>query len=401
MKSTDLKKGMTVKWLESPFDKHYTRGVFDAFGGTVHKAWVKRRIGGRRLVPTRELLRPWQKYTPPKSKRRHTMCEAVHCRRPAVGYGQGHLLCGAHVDTPLTFKSRATLHDAHAMSLPPLCAEPKCGVPIAVGKVWCKEHAPVESREVTPTAPLAPNGCTEFRCVKKAPAVRDDFTPNTGPGALDECMCGRFRRAHTDYKRLDPRDANNALVRVGDEVVRLDAVGGMQRGIVESIAQAADGSVRIYVRPLAGGGAATFDPKEVSVVGLHVKAPPERAAEETTTPWAAKPDTQAEIAKLCDEVKEMLLAKNKAYGDSALDPVRIFSKSSPIEQIHVRLDDKLSRLSRGSAAGEDVINDLIGYLVLLKIAMKRKATTDLMAAAMLPGLALVAVMSLLGKGLLG
>lgn len=77
------------------------------------------------------------------------------------------------------------------------------------------------------------------------------------------------------------------------------------------------------------------------------------------------------IRVVCDEIIEMLVAKNRAYGDSALNPVRIFSKATPVEQILVRLDDKLSRLARGSAAGEDVELDLIGYLVLLQIARKR------------------------------
>lgn len=76
------------------------------------------------------------------------------------------------------------------------------------------------------------------------------------------------------------------------------------------------------------------------------------------------------IAATCDELKAMLLAKNTAYGDSALDPVRIFSKCSSEEQLLVRIDDKLSRVARGRSAGEDVINDLIGYLILLKIARK-------------------------------
>jgi hypothetical protein len=62
--------------------------------------------------------------------------------------------------------------------------------------------------------------------------------------------------------------------------------------------------------------------------------------------------------------------ENIAYGNSALDPVRCFSKADPVEQIKVRIDDKLSRLMRGHDAGEDTITDLIGYLVLLKIAKK-------------------------------
>ena len=80
--------------------------------------------------------------------------------------------------------------------------------------------------------------------------------------------------------------------------------------------------------------------------------------------------TQQLIRKVTDEVRDMLLAKNTAYGNSALDPVRIFSKADPIEQINVRMDDKLSRLARGHAAGEDVELDLIGYLILKRVALR-------------------------------
>jgi hypothetical protein len=81
-------------------------------------------------------------------------------------------------------------------------------------------------------------------------------------------------------------------------------------------------------------------------------------------------DVQALIAAECDQIKAMLLEKNKAYGNSALEPLRVFSKAPADEQIRVRIDDKLSRLSRGSAAGEDVEMDLIGYLVLLRVCRK-------------------------------
>ena len=79
------------------------------------------------------------------------------------------------------------------------------------------------------------------------------------------------------------------------------------------------------------------------------------------------------IREECREVERILLAKNAAYGNSALQPVRIFSKADPIEQLRVRIDDKLSRLARGQAAGEDVTLDLIGYLMLLRVA-ERMAT---------------------------
>lgn len=79
-----------------------------------------------------------------------------------------------------------------------------------------------------------------------------------------------------------------------------------------------------------------------------------------------------EVAEVLSGIQDMLEAKNKAYGDSALNPIRVFSKAPSAEQICVRIDDKLSRLARGKSAGEDVILDLIGYLVLLRILYNRE-----------------------------
>jgi len=67
----------------------------------------------------------------------------------------------------------------------------------------------------------------------------------------------------------------------------------------------------------------------------------------------------------------LLVSKNKKYGNSALEPKRIFSHADPVEQIKVRIDDKLSRMSAGTNDNEDTIQDLMGYLVLLKIAEKQ------------------------------
>lgn len=83
-------------------------------------------------------------------------------------------------------------------------------------------------------------------------------------------------------------------------------------------------------------------------------------------------DNQRAIESKCDEIKAFLKAKNRAYGDSVLNPVRAFSSASPQEQIGVRIDDKLSRLARGGRLPEesldDTIIDLTGYLVMLMIA---------------------------------
>ena len=78
------------------------------------------------------------------------------------------------------------------------------------------------------------------------------------------------------------------------------------------------------------------------------------------------------IWQTCHSIAQMLIEKNIAYGDSALDPVRIFSKADPVEQLKVRIDDKLSRLMKGTDyVGDNDIDDLIGYLILLKIAKEK------------------------------
>lgn len=78
------------------------------------------------------------------------------------------------------------------------------------------------------------------------------------------------------------------------------------------------------------------------------------------------------IWKACHAIAHMLIEKNHSYGNSALEPIRIFSKADPREQLHVRIDDKLNRLMKGTEyIGDNDIDDLIGYLVLLKIAKEK------------------------------
>ena len=77
------------------------------------------------------------------------------------------------------------------------------------------------------------------------------------------------------------------------------------------------------------------------------------------------------IGKKCDELKNLLIGKNLKYGDSALKPARIFSNASAIEQIKVRIDDKINRISNSGVLSddEDTVMDLAGYLILLRIAL--------------------------------
>lgn len=79
----------------------------------------------------------------------------------------------------------------------------------------------------------------------------------------------------------------------------------------------------------------------------------------------------------CMYTAGFLLGKNIAYGNSALEPSRIFSKASTLEQLYVRIDDKLNRFIKGSDyPGDNDIDDLLGYLVLLKIALRRQNGTQ-------------------------
>ena len=76
------------------------------------------------------------------------------------------------------------------------------------------------------------------------------------------------------------------------------------------------------------------------------------------------------IWRACHEIAHMLIEKNISYGNSALEPLGVFSQLSAKEGLLIRIDDKLKRIKNGSLEkdDEDVINDLIGYLVLLKIS---------------------------------
>lgn len=81
------------------------------------------------------------------------------------------------------------------------------------------------------------------------------------------------------------------------------------------------------------------------------------------------------VRLICNEVADMLVQKNKSYGNSALEPINCFYKGDSSTSIRVRIDDKLSRIMRGNEfQGDDTIKDLMGYLVLLRIATIKDET---------------------------
>ena len=79
-----------------------------------------------------------------------------------------------------------------------------------------------------------------------------------------------------------------------------------------------------------------------------------------------------ELSAAMGHIKQLLMRKNTQYGDSIFNPVRVFSKGDPMEQIRVRIDDKISRMNSSPHEYiEDTVTDLIGYLIMYQIAMRR------------------------------
>ena len=74
------------------------------------------------------------------------------------------------------------------------------------------------------------------------------------------------------------------------------------------------------------------------------------------------------------EILDLLKEKNKAYGNSALKPAKIFSQLDAIESLCSRIDDKLMRIKNKGIydATEDTVKDLVGYLMLLLMAIDNK-----------------------------
>ena len=89
-------------------------------------------------------------------------------------------------------------------------------------------------------------------------------------------------------------------------------------------------------------------------------------------------ESQLDIIRCMDSMKEFLLEKNRRYGDSALHPKRMFSKATTDEQILVRLDDKISRIQNSDELRKNDIADMLGYLTLLCVSKRWTDFSDLL-----------------------
>ena len=76
-------------------------------------------------------------------------------------------------------------------------------------------------------------------------------------------------------------------------------------------------------------------------------------------------------------IGRIVLEKNKRYGNSALNPLNIFSELSAEEGIRVRLDDKLSRIRNSAKLRKNDVADIMGYLILLSLSKNWEDFSDL------------------------
>lgn len=89
------------------------------------------------------------------------------------------------------------------------------------------------------------------------------------------------------------------------------------------------------------------------------------------SPWGDLPPTQQRIHEIMGAMKDLLLYKNQKYGDSAINPKKIFYKGDSTSSILIRLDDKIGRVMSNTAEKPRIndVCDIIGYCTLLLISM--------------------------------
>jgi hypothetical protein len=92
------------------------------------------------------------------------------------------------------------------------------------------------------------------------------------------------------------------------------------------------------------------------------------------TPEQQLESTRKRIEQAGTSLTKLVMEKNRLYGDSVFYPLGIFTKhvgayNSAIDNILVRLDDKLGRVGNSPSLRKNDIADIVGYLILLSVSM--------------------------------
>ena len=69
-----------------------------------------------------------------------------------------------------------------------------------------------------------------------------------------------------------------------------------------------------------------------------------------------------------NNVSEVLIEKNRKYGNAALEPIGLFYKGDSTTSITIRIDDKISRVKNAEVLRKNDMFDLLGYSLLLGIS---------------------------------
>jgi len=94
-----------------------------------------------------------------------------------------------------------------------------------------------------------------------------------------------------------------------------------------------------------------------------------------------KKGVEAKLIEKCRETEQLLLSKNRLYGNSSLSPPDVFGTMERESKIEARIEDKLARIRYLTHEYEDrididalldAVRDLRGYLVLYEIALEDK-----------------------------
>lgn len=81
-----------------------------------------------------------------------------------------------------------------------------------------------------------------------------------------------------------------------------------------------------------------------------------------------------DLGRVAHSIVQMLLDKNRKYGDSALSPRAVLAKNvTPSMIIRSRMDEKIKRMESAQPdEDEDPLTDFIGYYFLLRVADARE-----------------------------
>ncbi len=78
---------------------------------------------------------------------------------------------------------------------------------------------------------------------------------------------------------------------------------------------------------------------------------------------------QEQIKKKCDEIRDLLVEKNKSYGNAVFDKGVLFNVD-PMYAIQARINDKLNRIKNSNTyLSDNDLMDVTGYLILLQVHM--------------------------------